>query len=132
MVSREDRERIERRNRELLDDDLLQRRLTFASSPYHAHVQFSNFCNMSCVMCWDGGNPPLQKMSPEVLGKVADQVAPGLSVITPHDGSEPLLVSWDEARRLAEDTASAWRSPPTPSSSTRMPFTRRSTSSSRS
>ena len=24
-------------------------------------------------------------------------------MITPHDGSEPLLVSWDEARRLAED-----------------------------
>jgi radical SAM protein with 4Fe4S-binding SPASM domain len=97
-----ERDRIARENRALLEDELLHKRLTFASRPYHAHVQFSNFCNMSCVMCWDGGNPPLKKMTPDVLGKLASQIAPTLSVITPHDGSEPLLVSWDETRRIAE------------------------------
>jgi sulfatase maturation enzyme AslB (radical SAM superfamily) len=97
------RERVAKENRAKLDAELLAKRLTFESRPYHAHVQFSNFCNMSCVMCWDGGNPPLEKMSPQVLEKLATQVAPSLSVITPHDGSEPLLVSWDETRRIAAD-----------------------------
>ena len=98
-----ERERIAKQNRALLDRDLLERRLVFESRPYEAHVGFSNFCNMSCIMCWDGENPPLQKMEPEVLEKVATQVAPALSVITPHSGSEPLVASWDETISLARD-----------------------------
>src|SRR5688500_1220993 len=86
------RDAIAATNRALLRDELLQKRLTLSSRPSRAHVQFSTFCNMSCVMCWDGRNPPLKKMAPAVLGRLREQIAPGLSVITPHDGNEPLLV----------------------------------------
>jgi radical SAM protein with 4Fe4S-binding SPASM domain len=57
---------------------------------------------MSCIMCWDGGNPPTEKMAPLVLDKVSSQIAPNLSVITPYEGSEPLVLSWDETREMAE------------------------------
>ena len=102
-ISPRERERIAKRNRALLDRDLSEKRLEFESGPYEAHVQFSNFCNMSCIMCWDGENPPLQRMGPEVLRKVRDQVAPTLSVVTPHSASEPLLATWDETLALARD-----------------------------
>jgi glutamate-1-semialdehyde 2,1-aminomutase len=98
-----ERERIAKQNRALLDQELREKRVTFASRPYEAHVQFSNFCNMSCIMCWDGENPPVRKMAPELLEKVATQIAPSLSVITPHSASEPLVVSWDETLRLVRD-----------------------------
>ena len=72
MITWEQRERLATRNRALLDRELLEKRLVFVSGPYEAHVQFSNFCNMSCIMCWDGENPPLKRMDPVVLGKVRD------------------------------------------------------------
>ena len=59
-VTWEERNAVAFRNRALLDRDLREKRLVFESRPYEAHVQFSNFCNMSCVMCLDGNNPPLQ------------------------------------------------------------------------
>ena len=98
----DERDAIAAANRRLLREELVQKRLTLSSRPSRAHVQFSTFCNMSCVMCWDGRNPPLKKMAPPVLDRLAEQIAPGLSVITPHDGNEPLLVSWEETRTLAE------------------------------
>jgi len=97
-----ERERTDQRNRALLAQDLLRKRLLFASRPYEAHVQFSNFCNMSCVMCWDGENPPLQRMSPEMIARVEAELAPDLTVIIPHGGSEPLVLTWDETRQMAE------------------------------
>jgi radical SAM protein with 4Fe4S-binding SPASM domain len=96
------RDAVDRRNRALLQEDLLRKRLLFASRPYEAHVQFSNFCNMSCIMCWDGENPPLQKMSPQMIARVAQELGPHLTVIIPHGGSEPLVVTWDETRDMAE------------------------------
>jgi radical SAM protein with 4Fe4S-binding SPASM domain len=98
----QERERIELRNRSLRRDDVLSRRLIFESRPHEAHIGFSNYCNMSCIMCWDGENPPLVKMSPQVLAKVADQIAPSMSVITPHSASEPLVLTWDDTRRICE------------------------------
>ena len=62
---------------------LLAGELALEPGPYEAHVGFSNVCNMSCIMCWDGANPPPRKMSAELLQVVADQVAPSVSVITP-------------------------------------------------
>jgi glutamate-1-semialdehyde 2,1-aminomutase len=103
VVTPVQRERLAKANRALLDAELLARRLTFDSRPYEAHVQFSNFCNMSCVMCWDGQNPPVERMAPEVLERFAAEVAPHLSVITPHNGSEPLVAGWEEAKRIARD-----------------------------
>jgi|GEM_PF-3092508 len=100
-ITPEQRERVATENWAVLKKELLRKHLRFTSRPYEAHVQFSNFCNMSCVMCWDGGNPPLRKMYPEVLERVAKQIAPSLSVITPYEGSEPLIVSWDETRDMA-------------------------------
>ena len=102
-ISRGDRARIEKRNRARLERELLEHKLEFASRPYEAHVQFSNFCNMSCIMCWDGENPPVERMSPEILAKVSEQVAPHLSLITPHGGSEPLALTWEETRTLCSD-----------------------------
>jgi radical SAM protein with 4Fe4S-binding SPASM domain len=98
----EERLQIERHNRSLLEQELLAKRLEFQSRPYEAHIQFSNFCNMSCVMCWNGANPPVEKMSPGLLAKVRRQIAPSLSVVIPYDGSEPLVLTWDQARDLAE------------------------------
>ncbi len=93
---------IEKRNRALLEEELLEKRFTFRSRPYEAHVQFSNVCNMSCIMCYDGWVPPLRKMSPDILEKVSRELAPHLSVMIPYGGSEPLIVTWDQARDLAE------------------------------
>jgi glutamate-1-semialdehyde 2,1-aminomutase len=90
-------------NRATLKEELLDKRFAFSSRPYEAYLQFSNFCNMSCIMCHAGANPPMKKMSPALLEKIATQLAPNLSVVTPHDGSEPLIVSWDETRRISHD-----------------------------
>ena len=97
-----ERRGIAERNRALLNAELLDKRLAFESRPYEAHVQFSNFCNMSCIMCWDGSNPPLVRMSPELLQKFGDEVGRDLSVITPYDGSEPTAVGWDEIVAFAD------------------------------
>src|SRR5215213_9861711 len=105
MIGWDERARIAERNRALLDDELLHKQLVFESRPYEAHVQFSNFCNMSCIMCWNGRHPPLQKMSPQMLAKIAAQIAPDLSIITPYDGSEPTTLNWDEMLRIAEDNS---------------------------
>ena len=83
---------IEKRNRALLEGELLGKKLVFESRPYEAHIQFSNVCNMSCIMCYDGWLPPVRKMSPEVLEKVARELAPHLSVVIPYGGSEPLIL----------------------------------------
>ena len=93
------------RYRHSLLDDLLNQRTHFASGPYEAHIQYSNFCNMSCIMCWDGRNPPTKKTSAELIKLVDDQIAPHLSVITPYSGSEPLVLSWDETRHTATTTS---------------------------
>ncbi len=102
-ISWPEREQIAARNRALLDRELREKRLVFESRPYEAHVQFSNFCNMSCVMCLDGNNPPLKKISPVVLKRLREEIAPDLCVITPHDGSEPTTVTWDETLALVND-----------------------------
>jgi radical SAM protein with 4Fe4S-binding SPASM domain len=102
-ISWDERERIAKRNRALLDEELLAKRLAFESGPYEAHVQFSNFCNMSCIMCWDGENPPLKRMDRAVLEKTRTQIAPFLSVITPHSASEPLVASWDDTLAFVND-----------------------------
>ena len=95
----------ELRYREQLLDDLINQKLVYESGPYEAHIQFSNYCNMSCIMCWDGRNPPTEKASPELLAKINQQVAPHLSVITPYSGSEPLALTWDETRKMAIDNS---------------------------
>ena len=91
--------------RHQLLEDLLEQRLVYTSGPYEAHVQFSNFCNMSCIMCWDGRNPPTEKAPAKLLEKISQQVAPHLSVITPYSGSEPLVLSWDETRDMAVENS---------------------------
>jgi radical SAM protein with 4Fe4S-binding SPASM domain len=97
-------ERVARelRDRARLERALVNGEMLFESGPYEAHVGFSNVCNMSCIMCWDGANPPPRKMSPELLARVSAQVAPALSVITPYNGSEPLIVSWEATREMCE------------------------------
>jgi radical SAM protein with 4Fe4S-binding SPASM domain len=102
VITLEERLQIERQNRLLLEEELLDKRLEFRSRPYEAHIQYSNFCNMSCVMCYNGEHPPVARMSPELLAKVREELAPHLSVVIPYDGSEPLLLTWDEAREMAE------------------------------
>lgn len=102
-ITPEERLEIEARNRALLERELLEKRFVFDSRPFEAQIQYSNFCNMSCVMCHDGANPPLRKMSPKILKKVGEQIAPSVSVVIPFDGSEPLIVAWDETRQMAEE-----------------------------
>jgi len=102
-IGRDERIRIELHNRALLERDLLDKRLDFRSRPYEAHIQYSNVCNMSCIMCYDGWHPPVRKMSPEILARVREEVAPFLSVVIPYGGSEPLIATWDQARDMAVD-----------------------------
>ncbi len=49
-VHPEQRLQVELHNRALLERDLLDKRLVFESRPYEAHIQYSNVCNMSCIM----------------------------------------------------------------------------------
>ena len=104
-ITWEARDQTDERNRMLLDRELREKRLVFESRPYEAHVQFSNFCNMSCIMCWNGKNPPVRKMSPDLLDRLRTEVAPNLTFITPHDGSEPTVVTWDETVALTKESS---------------------------
>jgi glutamate-1-semialdehyde 2,1-aminomutase len=108
-ITPEQRLLIEKRNRALLERELLEKRFVFDSRPYEGHIQYSNFCNMSCIMCHDGANPPLRKMTPEILQRVSDQVAPSLSIVIPYGGSEPLVVTWEEARKMAVENSFQFR-----------------------
>ena len=101
LFTTEQKRDVEKLNREILEIELSENRVEFASRPHEAHIQFSNFCNMSCVMCWNGNNPKTQKLSQELVQKVADQLGPHLSLIQPYDGSEPLILTWEETRDLA-------------------------------
>ncbi|MEQ8767650.1 MAG: radical SAM protein [Planctomycetota bacterium] len=103
LIDPAERERIEKAQRALLDEDLGTQRLEFRSRPYMADVQFTNYCNMSCIMCYDGENPPLKRMSEPVLEKLAREIAPSLSIINPFGGSEPLAITWDETQRIARE-----------------------------
>ncbi len=91
-----------RQNRERLDQDLMLGRLRFESKPRVFEFQLSNFCNMSCTMCYDGNNPPMKKFPEDVAERLAAEVFPTASVLSPFVGSEPLIVTWDLARGLAE------------------------------
>ena len=94
---------IENRNKEILEQELFEKKLDFSARPYLAHVQFSNFCNMSCIMCWNGANPRTKKLSPELVQKLATELGPEVSVIEPYSGSEPLALTWKETLRIAKE-----------------------------
>lgn len=83
-----------RRNEDALVADLTAQRLVFRARPHEAHVQFSTHCNQSCVMCWNGENPPVVDIDPLVLERLGHEVAPTLSILIPHDGSEPTSRMW--------------------------------------
>ena len=102
VVTTAERAEMERANRAWLERALLANETVLETGPYEAHVGFSNVCNMSCIMCWNGANPPAQRMDPRTMERFAEQIAPLLSIITPYNGSEPLIVTWDETRRICE------------------------------
>jgi len=102
VISFDEKSELEKKYRELLFNDLLNGQTHFSAGPYEAHIQFSNFCNMSCIMCWNGNNPPTQKTDPELLDRIGKQVGPHLSIVTPYSGSEPLVLTWDQTREMAE------------------------------
>ena len=87
---------MELANRELLRDDMATGRLRFRSRPVEAHVQFSTYCNQSCVMCWNGNHPPTVDLDDDLIERLGREVAPTLSVLIPHDGSEPTARRWRE------------------------------------
>ena len=89
-------------NRARLESDLWSGSMRFASKPRIVDVQFSNFCNMACTMCYPQGNPPLQKLPDPLLEKLARDVFPTASILVPFAGSEPLVFTWELTRRLAE------------------------------
>jgi radical SAM protein with 4Fe4S-binding SPASM domain len=101
-ISMEQKEAIEKRNKEILEQELWDKKLTLSGRPYLAHVQFSNFCNMSCIMCWNGANPRTKKLSPELVEKLGRELGPEVSVIEPYSGSEPLALTWKETLRIAK------------------------------
>ncbi len=100
--SREEKAAFEKKNRARLERDLIEGRLIFDSRPFAIDMQISNFCNMSCIMCYDGENPPTKRMPDDLIALVASEILPSVSVLLPFSGSEPLLLGWDTTRRLAE------------------------------
>lgn len=101
VVTFAEKEVIERKYRKALFDDLMNGRTMFSAGPYEAHIQYSNFCNMSCIMCWNGNNPPTRKTDANLLERIGEQLGPHLSVVTPYSGSEPLVLTWEETRQMA-------------------------------
>src|SRR5258706_444255 len=53
-------------------------------------------------MGYPSGTPPLQKLPEPVLEKLTRDVFPIASVLIPFAGSEPLILTWDLTRRLAQ------------------------------
>ena len=102
IISFSEKEDQERRHWETIKQHLLNNDLEFEIGPLQSHVQFSNYCNLSCIMCWNGKNPRTQRVSPELLEKFETQLGPHLSVMVPFSGSEPLILTWDETRAMAE------------------------------
>ncbi|HET6164790.1 MAG TPA: radical SAM protein [Planctomycetota bacterium] len=101
-VDPREKRRLAEENRARLEAELWHGSLHFQSRPRIVDVQFSNFCNMACTMCYPHGNPPLQKLPEPVLEKLARDVFPVASVLVPFAGSEPLILTWDLTRRLAQ------------------------------
>jgi MoaA/NifB/PqqE/SkfB family radical SAM enzyme len=101
-MTRADKDRLLAANRAQLDQDLLQRRLVFSSMPRIVDLQLSNICNMSCTMCYDGSNPAPKRLDASVLERFAKDALPTTLSITPFSGSEPLIVTWDVTKRLAQ------------------------------
>ena len=91
-----------RANRAQLDQDLMTGRLVFESMPRVVEFQLSNFCNMSCTMCYDGNNPPMLRIPDDIAIRIGAEVFPTASVLSPFVGSEPLIVTWDLARDFAQ------------------------------
>ena len=102
LVSFDQKEQLERERWQQLKTQLLNGDLELGTGPLLAHVQFSNYCNLSCIMCWNGKNPRTRRMSPELLEKVGAQLGPKLSLMVPISVSEPLILTWDETRQIAE------------------------------
>ena len=88
-------------------DDLASGRTRFTSWPLEAHLQMSTFCDVSCVMCWDGANPPTTDASEATLAGVGRLVDRGLRLLVPHDGSEPLARGWSRTHEFARGQAIA-------------------------
>jgi MoaA/NifB/PqqE/SkfB family radical SAM enzyme len=93
----------ERENWTRLQGDLLEQRLVFEGRPFEAYVQFSTFCNMSCIMCHGDRKPPVERIRPDVLERFRHQVVPTLSLLNPHGGSEPLALGWDDVVEVVHE-----------------------------
>ena len=101
-ITRAQKAELARSNRARLDQDLTTQRLLWQSMPRVVDMQLSNFCNMSCTMCYDGNNPPLEKLDTALVERFAAEVLPTASVVVPFAGSEPLILTWDLTKQLAE------------------------------
>ncbi|MDO8349245.1 MAG: radical SAM protein [Planctomycetota bacterium] len=101
-IPRASKDELTRGNRARLDQDLVTQRLVWQSMPRVVDLQLSNFCNMSCTMCYDGANPPLEKLDTALVERFAAEVLPTASVVVPFAGSEPLILTWDLTKQLAE------------------------------
>ena len=103
IVSFADKDEQNERHWEQLLVQMIHNETDFFTGPLFAHMQFSNYCNLSCVMCWNGKNPRTRRLSASLLEKIEQQIGPYLSVIEPFNGSEPLTLTWKETRQLALD-----------------------------
>lgn len=101
-ITRAEKDALMRENRARLDQDLVRQRLVWQSLPRVVDLQLSNFCNMSCTMCYDGNNPPLERLDHALVERFAAAVLPTAGVVTPFAGSEPLILTWDLSKQLAE------------------------------
>ena len=102
-LTREAKHALVTANREALERDLFEGRLVYESKPRTVEWQFSNFCNMSCIMCYDGNNPPMKKMPSLIVERLARELLPTAAIVQPFYGSEPLVVTWDLSRDLATE-----------------------------
>jgi len=101
QIRPEEKIRLEEENRRLLERDLSEGRHVYRSTPRVVELQLSNFCNMSCIMCYAGVNPPTMLLDARVVRRLAAELLPSASVLIPFATSEPLVLTWDLTRELA-------------------------------
>ena len=102
-ISMAEKEEIENQNRIRLEQQMLVKDLEFGPGPQYALVQFSNYCNMSCIMCWNSNNPRTVQLTAKLVELIGSQLGPHVSVMEPYSGSEPLVLTWQETRDMAKE-----------------------------
>ena len=94
-MSREEKDNILRDNFLKLRRDLKKRASKWKSRPFAIDIATDNLCNLRCIMCSPDNRPSPQRISPEDMARICEQVLPTATVLAPSIGGEPMLPDID-------------------------------------